>query len=423
MFQTTREFLMNRQILFHETCMVIHIFPIDPVFIPVKIQLIQALLQNRVDGVVRGVRPCSGLSGNIRCHKVSPCSTRARGSMYPRPARLRPCAAQPHKGSAPRNITSAPRPPPCRMTMRRGLVAPGSLRSRLRRSRYFSTLFCNRALIHSECHQKILWLPLLSVCFNPQSAHPPTDSAADGQGSCGLPLPEGRGCGKGFHRLRRRVNSSFPPEGERSQTTKEFLMNSSISSPAGASHCRFWDYFCHVLPLCMDCRLFSAFQREPRQLPSQSPCPRTPCEGHNRNHGCHPYPSLYNQQDSHPVSDIWHSNAFFLQTAFHKTLPFPACCSRQTTAKTHLPPCPSEADTMPPYLLSQTFSKQAVPSQAAPRSFSLLSSFVIIACSTGEGRTRCRSCGRLSAGRGRPPQTLPERVLCGKPAVKEHPAA
>ena len=80
---------MNRQILFHETCMVIHIFPIDPVFIPVKIQLIQALLQNRVDGVVRGVRPCSGLSGNIRCHKVSPCSTRARGSMYPRPARLR----------------------------------------------------------------------------------------------------------------------------------------------------------------------------------------------------------------------------------------------------------------------------------------------------------------------------------------------
>ncbi len=147
MFQTTREFLMNRQILFHETCMVIHIFPIDPVFIPVKIQLIQALLQNRVDGVVRGVRPCSGLSGNIRCHKVSPCSTRARGSMYPRPARLRPCAAQPHKGSAPRNITSAPRPPPCRMTMRRGLVAPGSLRSRLRRSRYFSTLFCNRAVI------------------------------------------------------------------------------------------------------------------------------------------------------------------------------------------------------------------------------------------------------------------------------------
>ena len=65
----------------------------------------------------------------------------------------------------------------------------------------------------------------------------------------------------------------------------------------------------------------------------------------------------------------------------------------------------------------------SVAAQAAPRSFSLLSSLCHIACSTGEGRTRCRSCGRLSAGRGRPPQTLPERVLCGKPAVKEHPAA
>ena len=102
------------------------------------------------------------------------------------------------------------------------LLSPSSLRSRLRRSRYFSTLFCNRALIHSECHQKILWLPLLSVCFNPQSAHPPTDSAADGQGSCGLPLPEGRECGKGFHRLRRRVNSSFPHEGGGLKTQRNF---------------------------------------------------------------------------------------------------------------------------------------------------------------------------------------------------------
>ena len=34
----------------------------------------------------------------------------ARGSMYPRLARLSPCAAVPHKGSAPRNIASAPRP-------------------------------------------------------------------------------------------------------------------------------------------------------------------------------------------------------------------------------------------------------------------------------------------------------------------------
>ena len=37
--------------------------------------------------------------------------------------------------------------------------------------------------------------------------------AADGEGACGLPLPEGRNCRKGFHRLRRRVSRSFPPEG------------------------------------------------------------------------------------------------------------------------------------------------------------------------------------------------------------------
>ena len=128
-------------------------------------------MQNRVDGVVRGVRLCSGLSGNIRCHKVSPCSTRAKGSMYPRPARLRLRAAKPPEGSAPRPLFSAasrsrsigiagtrsrlrsarktPRshcvPPPCRMTMRRGLVAPGSLRSRLRRSGSCSTLFYIKA--------------------------------------------------------------------------------------------------------------------------------------------------------------------------------------------------------------------------------------------------------------------------------------
>ena len=129
----------------------------------------KALLQNRVDGVVRGVRPCSGLSGNIRCHKVSPCSTRARGSMYPRPARLRPCAAQPHKGAAPRNITSAPRPPPCRMTMRRGLVAPGSLRSRLRRSRLCSTLFHDRAIQKS---------PPEIICTRPLSRRGPSTKAS-----------------------------------------------------------------------------------------------------------------------------------------------------------------------------------------------------------------------------------------------------
>ncbi len=50
-------------------------------------------------------------------------------------------------------------------------------------------------------------------CFNPQSPHPSTDSAADRQVSCGLPLHEGRGYRKGFHRLRRFVNTMFPPEG------------------------------------------------------------------------------------------------------------------------------------------------------------------------------------------------------------------
>ena len=38
--------------------------------------------------------------------------------------------------------------------------------------------------------------------------------AADGQGSCALPLPEGRGYEKGFHRLRRLVNHFFPLKGE-----------------------------------------------------------------------------------------------------------------------------------------------------------------------------------------------------------------
>ena len=37
--------------------------------------------------------------------------------------------------------------------------------------------------------------------------------AADGEGSCGLPLPERRSYRKGFHRLRRRVSRSFPSEG------------------------------------------------------------------------------------------------------------------------------------------------------------------------------------------------------------------
>ena len=78
-----------------------------------------ALLQNYADGSVRDVFLCSGMGGNVRCRKGSPCSTRAKGSMYPRPARLRLRAAKPHEGSAPRTLSSAPRPPPCRLGRRR----------------------------------------------------------------------------------------------------------------------------------------------------------------------------------------------------------------------------------------------------------------------------------------------------------------
>ena len=69
-----------------------------------------ALLQNYADGSVRDVFLCSGMGGNEPCRK---------GSMYPRPARLRLRAAKPHEGSAPRNTASAPRPPPCRIGRRR----------------------------------------------------------------------------------------------------------------------------------------------------------------------------------------------------------------------------------------------------------------------------------------------------------------
>ena len=64
----------------------------------------KALSQNRIHSIVRSVWFCSGAGGNIHCRKGIPCSTRANGSMYPRPAR-----------------------------------------SRLRRSRTVSTLFWNRA--------------------------------------------------------------------------------------------------------------------------------------------------------------------------------------------------------------------------------------------------------------------------------------
>ena len=41
-------------------------------------------------------------------------------------------------------------------------------------------------------------------CFNPQSPHPPTGSAAGGEGACGLPFPQRM-------RLRQRISSALPP--------------------------------------------------------------------------------------------------------------------------------------------------------------------------------------------------------------------
>ena len=52
-------------------------------------------------------------------------------------------------------------------------------------------------------------------CFNPQSPHPTADSAADGQEAYGLPLPDGRNCGKGFHRFAVLSTELFLPEGGR----------------------------------------------------------------------------------------------------------------------------------------------------------------------------------------------------------------
>ena len=48
-----------------------------------------AVLQNHVDNAVRDVYVYYGTGGNIHCRKENPCSTRASGSMYPRPACLR----------------------------------------------------------------------------------------------------------------------------------------------------------------------------------------------------------------------------------------------------------------------------------------------------------------------------------------------
>ena len=53
---------------------------------------------------MRDVYFCCGTGGNMRCRKGSPCSTRVKGSMYPRTARLRPrrsrSVSTPHHNSS-----------------------------------------------------------------------------------------------------------------------------------------------------------------------------------------------------------------------------------------------------------------------------------------------------------------------------------
>ena len=63
----------------------------------------KALSQNRIHSIVRSVWFCSGAGGNIHCRKPSPCSTRAKGNMYPWPDRLRLCEAAHHP--APLRVT------------------------------------------------------------------------------------------------------------------------------------------------------------------------------------------------------------------------------------------------------------------------------------------------------------------------------
>ncbi len=48
-------------------------------------------------------------------------------------------------------------------------------------------------VIESAAALAVSTLPGLLECFNPQLPHPSTDSASDGWGSCGLPLPEEKG--------------------------------------------------------------------------------------------------------------------------------------------------------------------------------------------------------------------------------------
>ena len=59
---------------------------------------------------LRGVHRFTSAQATIFIATKQPVSTRAKDSMYPRLARLILCAAKPHKGSAPRDIASAPRP-------------------------------------------------------------------------------------------------------------------------------------------------------------------------------------------------------------------------------------------------------------------------------------------------------------------------
>ena len=56
---------------------------------------------------------------------------------------------------------------------------------------------------------KVVDAPYVDEC--PLVRATATASATDGWGSRGLPLPEGRNCGKGFHRLRRLVKPLCSP--------------------------------------------------------------------------------------------------------------------------------------------------------------------------------------------------------------------
>ena len=95
--------------------------------------------RNGVDGAVHDVCLCSGMGGNMRCRKGSPCSTRARATMYPRPARLSLWAASPPKGSSSAKHCCGSSPPRMPHDHAGGTALHGAPRSRLRRARIVST--------------------------------------------------------------------------------------------------------------------------------------------------------------------------------------------------------------------------------------------------------------------------------------------